>query len=107
MHTKSVDSKMSAGVAYQFALLFDGCTSGRTQYIACFISYLAETGIGYKSILLSFGRSEDKDDLGADSLLKFINFAMSIYKKALQNTSPFVRDTVISTKAHQQYPTFH
>jgi hypothetical protein len=94
--TPHVEKMIEEDLPSQFALEFDGWTSGDTHYVALFASYM-RNGV-HKETLLALAPLLDEECLGAEQHIDFIKATLELYKKALDNVVAFIGDNCATNR---------
>lgn len=91
--TQVVEEKVAARrLPQQFAIVLDGWTSGSTQFLAVFASFVADLKEGYETRLIAFSPMEDENHLDADEHIMFMTFVLQLYNKSWENVLCLIGD---------------
>lgn len=80
-----VEDNVEEIISNVFALLVDGWTSDDTQYVCAFSIFPGENDRGFKYPFVAISQSSDKKSLDIVEHYAFLNFALHIFKKSMDN----------------------
>ena len=95
-----VEQKIRDLLPSQFAIMFDGWSSGGTHFLAVFAVFPDDTNDrGYNRVLLSFAPLEDEEHLDANSHWDSVYEVLKMYGKNFMNVSCLIADNCATNQS--------
>ena len=96
--TTHVEQKLAVLLPEKVAIVFDGWSSGSTQYIAVFASFKSSNDLGHSVRLLGFSPVEDETDLGSEEHVKYLDYVLGLFGKTWENVVCIIGDNCNANK---------
>ena len=97
--TRKVENKIKEVLPDKFALVIDGWTKNSTHFVAIFVSFHADTKVGFEQVMLAFSPMNSETSFRASDHFGFIEWVLGLYGKSLDNVVAVIGDNVSTNQA--------